>query len=136
MALNVADRLEIMEVIALHGQYTDSGELERWDEVFTPDVIYDVSDVGFGVIEGLAALREVGLRLGSANPVAHHVTNIVLEDPAGDRVLARSKGLAVMADGSCGSTTYEDTVVRTADGWRISHRVILARRVPLGGRVS
>ncbi|GAB3403834.1 nuclear transport factor 2 family protein [Flindersiella endophytica] len=136
MALDVADRLEIMEILALHGQYTDSGELERWDEVFTPDVTYDISDVGFGVVEGLAALREVGLRLGAGNPVAHHVTNIVLEELAGDRVLARSKGFAVKADGSCGSASYEDTVVRTESGWRISHRVILARRVPLGGRVS
>lgn len=136
MPLDVTDRLEIMEILALHGQYADSGELERWDEVFTPDVTYDVSDVGFGVIEGLPALRDCGLQLGAGNPVAHHVTNIVLEEAADGRVLARSKGLAVMAGGSCGSATYEDTVVRTEAGWRISHRVILARRVPLGGRVS
>jgi hypothetical protein len=136
MALSVADRLEIMEIIALHGQFTDSGELDRWDEVFTSDITYDVSDVGFGVIEGLPALREVGLRLGAGNPVGHHVTNIVLEDLGEDRVRARSKGIAVMADGSCGSATYEDTVVRTSDGWRISRRVILARRLPLGGMTT
>jgi hypothetical protein len=38
-----------------------------------------------------------------------------------------------MADGSCGSVTYEDTVVRVSDGWRISHRRVVARRVPLNG---
>jgi hypothetical protein len=38
-----------------------------------------------------------------------------------------------MADGSCGSVTYEDTVVRVGAGWRISHRRVPARRVPLNG---
>jgi hypothetical protein len=71
--------------------------------------------------------------LGAANPVAHHVTNVVIEEVADGRVLARSKGLGVMADGSCGSVTYEDTVVRVEEGWRICHRKVSARRVPLGG---
>jgi hypothetical protein len=38
-----------------------------------------------------------------------------------------------MADGSCGSVTNEDTVVRVGAGWRISHRRVSARRVPLNG---
>jgi hypothetical protein len=46
-------------------------------------------------------------------------------------IAVRSKGLGVMADGSCGSVTYEDVVVRTADGWLIRHRRVLARRHPL-----
>ncbi|MFF1292342.1 MULTISPECIES: hypothetical protein [unclassified Streptomyces] len=38
-----------------------------------------------------------------------------------------------MTDGSCGSVTYEDTVVRTGTGWRVSHRKVSPRRVPLSG---
>jgi 3-phenylpropionate/cinnamic acid dioxygenase small subunit len=133
MTLSLQDRLAVTELIALHGHLVDAGELDRWSEVFTPDVLYDVSDFGQGRLTGLDALREVALALGSGNPVAHHVTNVVVEQVAEDRVRALSKGLGVRADGSCGSATYEDTVVRTADGWRICHRRVLARRVPLNG---
>ena len=38
-----------------------------------------------------------------------------------------------MGDGSAGSATYDDVLMRTADGWRISNRTITARRVPLSG---
>ncbi|MFI6390746.1 hypothetical protein ACIBHY_48460 [Nonomuraea sp. NPDC050547] len=46
---------------------------------------------------------------------------------------ARSKGIGVNADGTSGSVTYEDTILRLGRGWRISHRKVIARRVPLGG---
>lgn len=45
---------------------------------------------------------------------------------------ARSKGIGVNADGTCGSVTYEDTVVRGERGRRIAHRKVIARRTPLG----
>ncbi|MFI6206400.1 nuclear transport factor 2 family protein [Streptomyces sp. NPDC051041] len=134
-ALSVADRLAVVELIALHGHLVDEGRLDRCPEVFTPDVVYDLSDFGQGRLTGLAALKEAAVALGAANPVAHHVTNVVIEEVADGRVLARSKGLGVLADGSCGSVTYEDTVVRGAEGWRICHRRVRARRAPLGGLV-
>ncbi|PAZ09115.1 polyketide cyclase [Streptomyces sp. SA15] len=133
MTLALEDRLAVTELIALHGHLVDGGELHRSAEVFTPDVVYDLSDFGQGQVTGLAALTEAALALGTANPVAHHVTNVVIEEVDDGRVRARSKGLGVMADGSCGSVTYEDTLVRAADGWRICHRRVLARRAPLNG---
>jgi hypothetical protein len=133
MTLALEDRLAVTELIALHGHLMDAGELHRSVEVFTPDVVHDLSDFGRGRVIGIAGLTAAALALGAANPVAHHVTNVVIEEAAGDRVRARSKGLAVMADGSCGSVTYEDTVVRVAEGWRICHRKVVARRAPLNG---
>ncbi|MFC4942450.1 nuclear transport factor 2 family protein [Pseudonocardia sp. GCM10023141] len=53
-----------------------------------------------------------------------------------DTASVRSKGLVVLSDHGCGSATYVDTVRRRPDGWRISHRRILARRLPLGGGVA
>ncbi|MER7243913.1 nuclear transport factor 2 family protein [Kribbella sp. NPDC000426] len=100
--------------------------------MFTPDVQYDVSALGGGVLVGPAAAWEAGLALGDGNPVGHHVTNVVLTEVGPDEVASLSKGIGVMADGSCGSVTYADTVVRTAAGWRISRRTILPRRRPLG----
>ncbi|WP_405995509.1 nuclear transport factor 2 family protein [Streptomyces sp. NBC_00986] len=133
MALPLEDRLAITELIALHGHLVDEGELDRLNEVFTPDVEYDLTDFGQGTLTGLTQLTDASLTLGAANPVAHHVTNVVIEELPDDRIQARSKGLGIRTDGSCGSVTYVDTVVRVGVGWRIARRRITARRVPLNG---
>ncbi|BCJ37433.1 hypothetical protein Athai_49360 [Actinocatenispora thailandica] len=131
MSLTTDDRVAITDLINLHGLYADSGQLDRFHELFTTDVAYDVSDVGGGVLHGVTAVIEAGYALGDGNPVGHHVTNTVLTELDDGRVHAWSKAIAMHADRSCGSATYEDTVVRTAAGWRISHRTVRARRVPL-----
>ena len=136
--LDVADRQAITEVIALHGHLVDAGELERLGEVLTEDVVYDWSDVtdaGGGVMRGLEGNQRVALDLGN-QPVGHLVTNTVVTERADGSVAALSKAIAIMRDGRAGTATYHDTVVRTPDGWRISHRVIKARREPLGGRTA
>jgi hypothetical protein len=127
MALAIEDRTEITDLLCMHGHLVDAGELDRLRELFTADVVYDVSDLGFGRIEGLPAIREAALALGEANPVGHHVTNIVLTELDDGRVHARSKGIGVKADGSCGTVTYEDTLVRFDEGWRITYRTVRAR---------
>ncbi|TQS27745.1 nuclear transport factor 2 family protein [Microbispora sp. KK1-11] len=131
MTLSADDRTAIADLINLHGHLTDGGDFDGLREVFVPGVVYDVSDLGGGVIVGLAALRDAALALGEANPVAHHVTNIVVTEAADGRARALSKGLGVNADGTTGSVTYEDTLVRGDHGWRISHRTVRARRIPL-----
>ncbi|MGW3106927.1 nuclear transport factor 2 family protein [Streptomyces sp. NPDC001100] len=136
MALTLEDRLAITELIALHGHLVDEGELDRLEEVFTPGVEYDLTDFAQGTVTGLPELVGASLALGAGNPVAHHVTNVVIDASAEGRVRVRSKGLGVRTDGSCGSVTYEDTVVRTGAGWRISHRKVSARREPLNGAHS
>ncbi|MET8277778.1 nuclear transport factor 2 family protein [Micromonospora sp. NPDC005174] len=125
------DRITITDLINSHGHLTDRGDFDGLSTLFTEDVVYDVSALGGGKLVGLAAVREAGLALADANPVAHHVTNIVLRETADGTVKALSKGLGVMADGSTGSVTYEDTVERTAAGWRITQRIVRARRTPL-----
>ena len=131
MTLTAEDRTAITDLINRHGHLTDSGEFDRMHELFTADVGYDVTDLGGGVLTGLETLRDAALALGQGNPVAHHVTNIVLAGVADDRVHALSKGIGINADGTIGSVTYEDTIVRGDSGWRISHRTVRARRVPL-----
>ncbi|MER6355278.1 nuclear transport factor 2 family protein [Streptomyces sp. NPDC001634] len=134
MPLDADDRRAITELLALHGHLFDAGELDRLDELFTEDVVYDVTDFGQESLVGIAAIRRASLALGPANPVAHHTTNVVLAEITAGEVHALSKGLGVNADGTCGSVTYEDTVVKGDHGWRISRRRVIARRAPLGGR--
>src|SRR5262245_30769458 len=100
MPLSPADRVAIEELLALHGHLTDSGELDRYDELFTSDVVYDLTDFGVGELTGVDEVREAGRALGDANPVGHHVTNVVIEERRDGVVTARSKGIGVMADGT------------------------------------
>jgi hypothetical protein len=132
MPITPEDHIAITGLLAMHGHLCDSGELDRLDEVFTADVTYDITDLGQEPLRGVAACAAAGRALGEANPVGHHVTNIVLTAVSDGEIHARSKGIGVNADGTCGSVTYEDTVIRVDQGWRISRRAVLARRRPLG----
>ncbi|MEU1981683.1 nuclear transport factor 2 family protein [Nocardia sp. NPDC019395] len=129
--LTADDRFAITELINSHGHLTDSGDLEGLLALFTEDVVYDVSALGGGVLVGPESIREATLSLGDANPVAHHVTNIVFTEAHDSRAHTMSKGLGIMTDGTLGSVTYEDTFERTTAGWRLTHRIIRPRRVPL-----
>jgi hypothetical protein len=131
MTISAADRVAITDVIALHGFLMDDGELERLDELFTIDVEYDLSDFGLGTLRGASAIREAALAMGSANPVGHHVTNVILTEVTADFVHARSKGIGIKSDGTSGSVVYEDRFTRGDAGWRIAYRKVIARRVPL-----
>jgi hypothetical protein len=126
------DRVAITDLLAMHGHLVDGGHLDRLGEVFTADVVYDVSPMGAAPIHGVEALRAASEALGAGNAVGHHITNVVLTPAADGSVEALSKGLGVYADGACGSVTYEDLAVRTAAGWRITRRVVTPRRAPLG----
>ncbi|MFD1048144.1 nuclear transport factor 2 family protein, partial [Kibdelosporangium lantanae] len=134
MPLTDQDRTDITDLLNLHGHHADAGDLDRMCELFTPDVTYDVADFGLAVLHGTTALKEAALALGDANPVGHHVTNIVITQIDDHTVRVRSKGIAIMTGGTAGSCVYDDIVTRRPDGWKISHRKITARRAPLGER--
>jgi hypothetical protein len=136
VAFTSEDRVAIAALIAMHGHLFDEGELDRLDELFTPQVVYDVSDFGQEPMRGIAAIRDGALALGEGNPVAHHVTNVVVTPVDEDTASVRSKGLGVTSAGTVGSVTYLDTVERTPAGWRISQRRVKARRRPLNGAMG
>jgi hypothetical protein len=134
MALSPDDRAAIVELISLHGHVFDDGDLDRLDVLFTPSIVYDVSELGGGSLHGIEAIRAAALALGDGNPLGHHVTNVVVTEHEDGTVGVRSKGIGVNADGSVGTVTYEDTIVNSEAGWRIDHRKVVPRRVPLNGR--
>lgn len=131
MTISVEDRLAIHELLALHGHLSDAGAFDRMDEVFSPDVVYDMESFGLGSVQGLAALGDMALQLGDRNPVGHHVTNIVITPDDADTAHVLSKGIGINTDGTTGSVVYADIVRRTPEGWRIVSRKVTARRKPL-----
>ena len=131
LKLSTGDRLAIHELIGLHGHLVDSGDLNRLGEVFTPDVVYDLRDYGGAELRGIDAIVQASRALGEANPVGHHVTNVVVTEVNGDVVRVVSKGIGVRANGSCGSVVYRDDVRKEASGWRIARRRVSPRTRPL-----
>lgn len=129
MELGLDYRYAIYEVLALHGHLTDRGETDRFHEVFTDDVVYDLSALGGGVLTGLdeVAGGKQSATDNPRNPVAQHVTNIVLTEDSADTVRSISKSLGVRADGTCVSVAYHDVLRRQSTGWRIAHRSVFAR---------
>lgn len=132
--LTADDRWAIGETISQHGHLFDEGHLDRLGELFTADVVYDLTELGRACLHGIDAVRDAALELGTNNPVTHAITNIVITETGDDdTATVRSKAIAIMRDHSCASGTCVDTVRRLPDGWRISHRTIFPRRAPLGG---
>lgn len=134
MTLSEQDRIDINDLISLHGHHTDAGDLDHG--LFTPDITYDLEDLGLGSLHGTTAIREAALALGDANPVGHHVTNVVITGLDHHSARVRSKGIGIMADGTASSVVYDDIVTHHPDGWKISYRKVTARRAALGAEVA
>ena len=121
--LDVQDRLAIHELLGLYGIVIDERDWARVPELFTDDVIYDMSELGLSVIHGANAVLQFWIANERQHPVAHHATNIIVTPgPDADTAFVISKGLGVGRKGRVGSVTYRDTVRRTPHGWRIAMR--------------
>jgi hypothetical protein len=94
----------------VHGHLFDTGDLDRLDELFTADVVYDISDFGGEPLVGIAALRDASLTLGAANPVGHHITNVVLTELDAGRVHALPDGCTPCPRGSVSTRTARAAV--------------------------
>jgi SnoaL-like domain len=122
--LSADDRLAIHELIALHGHLADDRRPEDLHLLLTADATYDLEDYGLGTITGLPAIHDVFAARPGQQPLGHHVTNVITTEHPDGTIHARSKGLSVMPNGTTGTVTYEDTLLHTEAGWRITHRKI------------
>ena len=126
------DRLQINETLALHAHLVDEDQLDRLDELFTPDAVYDMSASGLGVFEGREVIRAAAAEMARTghSPVAHFLTNVVITSNGDDEAVARSKGLMIMADGQLLAVNHDDVLRRLDGAWRISRRTITPVQVP------
>lgn len=124
--LNSEDRWTITQTVSLVSHLVDEGGIDHLGDVFTGDVVYDMSAVGVGVFEGIEVVKRGAQHLAQADdgPAVHFVTNIVITDETDDEATVRSRGLMLMRDGSTNAVTQVDTLIRQQNGWRISRRMI------------
>ncbi len=124
--LSIEDRMELHEIAARYGDLIDARDWEGLAGVFTTDAVFDATDLGMPLLNGLDAIRK-GMDRSTVHPLGHHITNIYVESEGGE-VILRSRIIAAGHRGRVSSASYRDRVRKTAEGWRIYHRVCTLRR--------
>lgn len=126
----LTDRLAIVDLLHRYATGLDTKDWDLLASVFTADGVADYSALG-GVNEGPAAICKLcSGALGGLDASQHIITNEVIVID-GDRATARCYFQAqhVFAGAEGGDNflvggTYDDELVRTADGWRIQRRTL------------
>jgi hypothetical protein len=141
---DIADRLEIMEVLHKYGQALDH-DPSLWDEVFAPDAVldYPTRDADRQVRNDIRQVKS-GAQMGAdlAKPfhgqgsVSQHLVSNFLIKVTGDTATAKSevRVLACIPLAGSGNTEITDRIVscddelaRTPEGWRITRRYLTVR---------
>ena len=123
----MADREDIVELLNLYGFAMDTRRWDLFDRIFTPDV-----DADYGPTSSWTDRERFKADFGSFHELfdatQHMMTNHLVK-VEGDRASAHTYGswrLIRHAAGDPpvwdGTGYYDDTLVRTAAGWRIEKR--------------
>jgi len=113
--------VEIVELLAQYATIIDNREWDALDRVFTPNVRFDVTSIGSGVLSGLGHVKS-HMANHARHPAAHLILNVVA-DISPDRASVSSRLLALQGDGRVFMGEYRDVFIRTQEGWRIDSRV-------------
>lgn len=126
MTITVADRLELHELPGRYGDAIDDRDWSRLDQIFTDDAVFDLTDLGIPLLDGLDAIKQF-MDEDAKHPKTHMMTNIYVDDSdTGVKLYFRI--VAMQSKGLMGTASYYDDVVKTSDGWRVLHRVVTLRR--------
>jgi ketosteroid isomerase-like protein len=127
--MTVDDRVAIADLLARYADAVDRRDLDALDAVFTADATIDFSAFG-GSTGDLAATKQFLAESLGIFRRTQHMMGLPLVTVDGDRATARTTcHNPMLIDNADGTTSvwliglwYDDDLVRTADGWRISHR--------------
>ena len=130
MTLTIEDKFELYELAGRYGDIIDDRNWSALDNVFTEDAVFDV--VKLVTMEGLPEIKRYMAEEGR-HPLAHLITNIHVEEGS-DGIKLLSRGIFPIISNASGAGhtvfygSYYDRVLKTPQGWRISHRVFSAKR--------
>ncbi|MEM7338816.1 MAG: nuclear transport factor 2 family protein [Actinomycetota bacterium] len=121
-----ADRLELHELPGRYGDAIDDRDWDRLDQIFTADAVFDLTDLGVPLLEGLDRIKAF-MDTEAEHPRTHTMTNVYADETDnGANLFFRI--VALLGGGKVGTASYYDQVVKTPDGWRVAHRVVTLRR--------
>jgi hypothetical protein len=121
-----ADRKAVVELARTYCSVVDAGAFERLRELFVADATAELGGSGQQGVDEIIERLEVAL--GRFESWQHSTGDheVTIE---GDRATARCamRAVHVLPPGEAVSTDtvvgrYEDSLVRTSQGWRIAHR--------------
>lgn len=132
--MNVADRLEIIDLLHRYGHTYDEGHLDRLGELFAEDAVFEfrpaIGDFP-DRLEGRAAIVErMSDRFAATRPAQrrHIITNVAVTEQGTDR--ASTACYLLLGSTTDGTLTlpvagrYTDELVRQDGVWRFAHRVL------------
>jgi ketosteroid isomerase-like protein len=128
MPLTVADRVEILELLARYAHAIDTSDGEAYADCFTDDGVIELRSSGLHV-QGRAALVEFAREDHARGGAARHLTNSPIIEGDGDRATIRVYLLRLTQDRSLDERRgigpvgfYHDTLRRIAGRWRFERR--------------
>jgi 3-phenylpropionate/cinnamic acid dioxygenase small subunit len=128
------DQAQITDVLNRYATGIDTRDWDLFRTCWTPDVVADYGDIG--QFTGIDALTDFMFTSHDAmGPTHHRLTNFVITvdgDRADVRCYVHAVLIAVPGDPNSWIDAlghYDDTFVRTGDGWQISHRTVAIARV-------
>ncbi len=121
MADLAADRDAIRDLLARYTYEGDRGRVNELAACFAPDGILEYPGARPAGPDAIAAALGSGTRDPRLTFVRHHITNPLIRVD-GENATARSYFTVHSDVGPDHSGTYDDRLVRTADGWRFAHR--------------
>ena len=130
----IADRLEIAELVNCYALHIDLHEISQWVDLFTEDAFFDEREFDTGLHVGHAAIRAYGdLLAETVAHVVHLMSNLVIRNlsasTANGVVFASVDAQMKTGERQRWQVRYEDDYVKTDAGWKFARR-ILRRGLP------
>lgn len=128
--LTVEDKIAIQELIARFAHCSDYADWAGLEKLYAPDVTTEMEGLAIsysGIAEQIKHAKESDRQAGGKN--RHYNFNLYIEEEKGE-VFANyffmnvNAGSAPMAAQIVVSGRMKDTVVKTADGWKIARRFV------------
>ncbi len=115
------DRDAIRDLLARYTYHGDRGRLTEMTACFAADGVLEYLGKAPQGPAAIAAALASGTRDARLTFVRHHITNPLIAVD-GESATARSYFTVHSNFGPDHSGTYDDRLVRTAEGWRFAHR--------------
>jgi hypothetical protein len=128
MALDLADRLAIEDLVNLYCHNADYNPPESMRDIFIPGAVWEVPAMDLRC-EGIDAIVAFFTQSRAGFGSARHVISNLIVQGDGDHATASCYLQVIKVDEEPKQIVsfgrYQDELVRTAEGWRLRHRLIV-----------